>query len=91
VVYTKENETGDTYIEKFVTKIGKNDRVRVITSDGLIQLTAVRIGVQRVSAREFEGEVDRVYDEIGEVLDELKKDSLGSIGEIMEQKEKSGK
>ena len=37
VVYTKERETGDMYIERFLQQVGKNDHVRVVTSDGLIQ------------------------------------------------------
>ena len=68
VVYTKEKETGDMYIEKLVQEIGKNDQVRVVTSDGLIQLSAVRSGVLRMSAAEFEIEVNTVGEEIGKVL-----------------------
>ena len=68
VVYTKEKETGDMYIEKLLHDIGKNDQVRVVTSDGLIQLSAVRSGVLRMSALEFEREVNAVGEEIGKVL-----------------------
>ena len=69
VVYTREHETADTYIEKLVRQIGKNEQVRVVTSDGLIQLSAVRSGVLRMSAREFGQEVDAVSAEIGALLD----------------------
>ncbi|MBR5642293.1 MAG: NYN domain-containing protein [Firmicutes bacterium] len=69
IVYTKENESADNYIESLVHEIGKNYRVRVATSDGLIQLTALRMGVQRMSARELEHEVRKVLDEIAEVLE----------------------
>lgn len=72
VVYTKERELGDVYIEKLVSEIGKNDRVRVVTSDNLIQLSAVRFGVLRMSAAEFEREVDSVHAKIGEFLEEMK-------------------
>ena len=68
VVYTREKETGDMYIEKLLHDIGKNDQVRVVTSDGLIQLSAVRSGVLRMSALEFEREVNAVGEEIGKVL-----------------------
>ena len=68
VVYTKENETGDAYIEKLVHDIGRNFAVRVVTSDALIQLSALRSGVLRVSAREFYEEVRWVYERIDEVL-----------------------
>ena len=52
VVYTRERETGDMYIERFLQQVGKNDRVRVVTSDGLIQLSAVRTGAMRMSSAE---------------------------------------
>lgn len=75
VVFTKERELGDVYIEKLISEIGKNERVRVVTSDGLIQLSAVRTGVLRTSAREFEEEVDRVHKKISEVLSKMKDDA----------------
>lgn len=73
VVYTKENELGDTYIEKLVNQIGKDHSVRVVTSDGLIQLQAVRSGVLRLSAREFREEILSVDKEIAEILAKIKK------------------
>ncbi len=72
VVYTKENELGDTYIEKLVNQIGKDHTVRVVTSDGLIQLQAVRSGVLRMSAREFREEILSVDKEIAEILANLR-------------------
>ena len=69
VVYTREHETADMYIEHLVQEIGKNEQVRVVTSDGLIQLSAVRTGVLRMSAREFEIELAAVNEEIGKVLE----------------------
>lgn len=74
VVFTKENQTGDAYIEKLVSDIGKNHSVSVVTSDGLIQLSAVRAGVLRISAREFEQEVDRVYSLICDSIKNINKD-----------------
>ncbi|MBQ8400697.1 MAG: NYN domain-containing protein, partial [Clostridia bacterium] len=68
VVFTKENELGDTYIEKLVNQIGRDHSVRVVTSDGLIQLQAVRSGVLRLSAREFRDEILAVDKEIAEIL-----------------------
>lgn len=72
VVYTKERELGDVYIEKLISEIGKNNRVRVVTSDNLIQLSAVRFGVLRTSAAEFEREVDAVHAKIGKFLEEVR-------------------
>lgn len=84
VVYTKERELGDVYIEKLISEIGKNDRVRVVTSDNLIQLSAVRFGVLRMSAVEFEREVDSVHAKIGKFLDEIReKNPKTKIDEIV--------
>ena len=64
VVYTKENQTGDAYIEGLVAQIGPNYNVRVATSDGLVQLSSIRSGVLRVSARELLEEVQTVEKEM---------------------------
>ena len=58
VVYTKENETADAYIEALADQIGKNYAVRVATSDALVQLSSMRSGVLRMSARELKLEVE---------------------------------
>ena len=68
VVYTKENESADLYIETLVGRIGKNYRVRVATSDALIQLSALRSGVLRVSANELLGEIERTNEKIAAVI-----------------------
>lgn len=71
VVYTKENESADLYIETLVGKIGKNYRVRVATSDAMIQLSALRSGVLRVSANELLSEIEGVNEKIAEVIKKL--------------------
>ena len=58
VVFTKEGETGDAYIESLVAKIGGNYAVRVATSDSLVQLSSFRTGVLRMSARELREELE---------------------------------
>ena len=58
VVYTKEGETGDAYIEGLVAQIGSNYAVRVASSDNLVQLSSFRTGVLRVSARELREEIE---------------------------------
>lgn len=70
VVFTKENETGDAYIERFVYRVGRNEQVRVVTSDWLIQLTALRTGVMRLSSAEFGRELERTNGRIAELIDE---------------------
>ena len=58
VVYTQEFETADAYIEALVAQIGSNYAVKVATSDGLVQLSSLRSGVLRMSARELKEEVE---------------------------------
>ena len=81
VVYTKENETGDAYIERLLHDIGKNEQVRIVTSDNLIQVSALRSGVLRQSAREFGEEIDRIYGDIDTYLKSLNREKLGSVWE----------
>ena len=57
IVFTKENETCDAYIEALVAQIGSNYNIRVATSDALVQLSSFRSGVLRVSARELAEEL----------------------------------
>ena len=57
VVYTKEAETADRYIERVTHEIGRKHKVRVATSDGLEQLIIMGAGAVRVSAAEFQEEV----------------------------------
>ena len=57
LVYTKEGQTADAYIESLVDQIGRNYSVRVATSDSLVQLSSLRSGVLRMSARELWEEV----------------------------------
>lgn len=65
-----------------MAEIGKNNQVRVVTSDGLIQLSAIRAGVLRVPAMEFRREADSVSTEIHEILTQLNQRSrMGTIGE----------
>lgn len=84
VVYTKERELGDNYIEKLISDIGKNDSVRVVTSDNLIQLSAVRFGVLRVSAQDFKREVDAVEKNIDDLLFKINKPRPQKIGELVQ-------
>ncbi|MBQ3356240.1 MAG: TetM/TetW/TetO/TetS family tetracycline resistance ribosomal protection protein [Oscillospiraceae bacterium] len=75
VVYTKENESADLYIETLVGKIGKNYAVRVATSDALIQLSALRSGVLRISASELLGEIEQVNEKIAAVIRQLREEA----------------
>ena len=68
VVYTGDGESGDAYIERLVDEIGRNYDVRVVTSDNLIRLSALRSGVLRTSSGEFSLEVEWVLEQIQQVL-----------------------
>ncbi|MDE7178007.1 MAG: TetM/TetW/TetO/TetS family tetracycline resistance ribosomal protection protein [Lachnospiraceae bacterium] len=71
VVYTKEAETADHYIEKVTHELSrKNNRVRVATSDGLEQIIILGAGAIRVSAREL-------YEEVTAAEKEMREDYIG--------------
>ena len=66
VVYTKEAETADQYIEKTVQEIGRKHHVMVATSDALEQMIILGQGAQRLSARELREQIELVSQEIRE-------------------------
>ena len=69
VVYTKEAETADAYIEKATYDLGKEHRVRVATSDALEQMIILGHGALRLSARTFQAEVEQVQGEISKLVE----------------------
>ena len=70
VVYTKEAETADAYIERVTHELGKRHRVRVATSDNLEQLIILGNGALRISAREFLAEIEETEKEIRDFIRE---------------------
>ena len=68
IVYTKEAETADTYIERASYELGKNHRVRVATSDGPEQLIILGHGALRVSASMFRQEMEAARIQIQQEL-----------------------
>ncbi len=64
IVYTKEAETADSYIERVTHSLSKNHRVRVATGDSLEQMIILGNGAYRVSAEEFRREVVAAENEI---------------------------
>ena len=73
VVYTKEAETADTYIERATYEIGKHHRVRVATSDGAEQLIILGHGALRLSATTFKAEVVQVSGQIDALIRRINK------------------
>lgn len=70
IVYTKEAETADMYIEKVSHKLAKNNKVRVVTSDALEQLIILGNGALRVSSREFLYEIQQAEEDIRNIISE---------------------
>ena len=66
VVYTKEAETADQYIERTVHKIGRKHNVTVATSDGLEQIIIMGQGAARISARGFKEEIESAKKQLRE-------------------------
>ena len=87
VVYTKEAETADAYIEKATYEIGKKHRVKVATSDGPEQLVILGHGALRLSASNFREEMEQVQGQISNVL--LKNNQKTKTGNVRAAMEKA--
>ena len=86
VVYTREAETADAYIEKATFEIGKKHRVKVATSDGAEQLIILGHGALRLSATAFRAEVEQVEGEISGILARNnRRDRARSLQHAMDQ------
>ncbi|MCI9587788.1 MAG: GTP-binding protein [Oscillospiraceae bacterium] len=64
VVYTKEGETADMYIERVSYELSRTHRIKVATSDGLEQILTLGHGAQRLSAADLRREIDAVNSQI---------------------------
>ena len=93
VVFTKEAETADQYIEKTVHRIGRDASITVATSDALEQVIIYGEGARRMSARELWDEVEKTRAQIRETWENKKEDKKnylfdqlsGDMAEWMEQ------
>lgn len=85
IVYTREAETADNYIEKTIYKIAKDHRVRVATSDALEQMIILGSGALRVSAAELHTQVQAAKVEIDAILrrNNARPDGASSVGAAM--------
>lgn len=89
VVYTKEYETADSYIERACNLLGKDEEVRVATSDFTLQDSSLGSGATRVSSREFKHEYDSIKDR---TRDSYERKNLGvkqNIGSLSEEQIKN--
>ena len=87
VVYTKEAETADAYIEKATYEIGQKHRVKVATSDGPEQLIILGHGALRLSASNFHEEMEQVQSQIADVL--FRNNQKGKNGAMRSAMEKA--
>ncbi len=91
VVYTKEAETADMYIEKAAHKISKGDyHVTVATSDGLVQLIVWGQGCLLLSARELKEEIRNAKQQIREQYTEKKAEATNRMGDVFLQNKITG-
>ena len=72
IVYTKEAETADTYIERISHELAKDCRVRVATSDGTEQIIILGNGAFRMSAEELRQEIRETERQIAEHMGGVK-------------------
>ena len=69
VIFTEYGETADAYIERTANNLGKNDHVRVVSSDNLVRLGVFRSGIQRTSSLYFVDELNNSQSEISLLLE----------------------
>lgn len=70
VVYTKEGQTADAYLERLTYEIAKKHRVRVVSSDSAVQFIILGHGALRLSANSFKAEVEQAEGQIASILRE---------------------
>lgn len=85
IIFTKERETADNYIERQIDELGKNKRVRVATSDWLEQQIVLGKGATRISARELESEIEFQRRLVKRNMNRLKMESKHSMGRLNEK------
>lgn len=71
VVFTKQNQTADAFIEKMMHELGPNYKIRVVTGDRLVQFAAVHSGISRMTVKEFVDELIAVGNEITDFVKKL--------------------
>ena len=93
IVYTKEAETADAYIERATYEIGRQHRVRVATSDGPEQVIILGHGALRLSASAFHEEVMEVRKQIGDAVwqNNQRNTKTGAVRAAMEKAKEDGK
>ena len=84
IVYTKEAQTADSYIEKLAYELSRLNRVRVATSDGLEQLIILGSGALRMSAQELRHEISLTESRMREIMEKLALKRMGvNVGDAL--------
>jgi len=86
VVFTRDGETADSYIEKKVNSLGRKREIVVVTSDSLEQQTVFQRGAVRMSSLEFYSEVSKVEKSIKTKTDKNKSAHRNSISDNIDEK-----
>lgn len=86
VVFTKEGETADNYIERTVNDIGRKSEICVVTSDSLVQQVTFQRGAIRMSSIEFYHEVISIEKKIRSKTEKKYLDKRNSIEERIDEK-----
>ncbi len=76
VVYTKQDQTADAFIERLMFELGPNYDIKVVTGDKLLQFSAVRSGILRMTAKEFIDELITVGNEITSFIRKLAEEKI---------------
>ena len=71
IVYTKQDQTADAYIEQVMHDLGPDYSIRVVTGDRLLQFSAVSYGISRMTANEFWSEITQISNEINDFVRKL--------------------
>lgn len=85
VVFTKDGETADSYIEKKVNSLGRKHEIVVVTSDFLEQQTVFQRGAVRMSSLEFYNEVLKVEKSIRHKADKNESSQKNSISDNIDE------
>ena len=86
VIFTREGETADNYIERMVNNIGRKSEVSVVTSDSLVQQVTFQRGAIRMSSIEFYHEVISIENKIRSKTEKKYLEKRNSIEERIDEK-----
>ncbi len=85
IIFTKEGQTADSYIEKEVNSLGRKIEVCVVTSDSLEQQLAFQRGATRMSSLEFYHEMIKIEKNIGTELKKKNSENRNLLGDRIQR------